>query len=93
MSYLSKKKIGHWHDLSKNKLLKLRNKEITKFDKNIFFKNLCIIGYFNKYSNYNIRYSKILTFAFQRRFRQELVNGIIDRECLIISKNLIKKFK
>ena len=32
------------------------------------------------------------TCAFQRRFRQELVNGKIDQECLIISQNLVKKF-
>ena len=31
--------------------------------------------------------------AFQRRFRQELVNGKIDRECLLISKNLVGEFK
>ena len=30
--------------------------------------------------------------AFQRRFRQELINGIIDKECLLISKNLIEKY-
>ena len=35
---------------------------------------------------------KILTKAFQRRFRQNLINGIIDQECLIISENLSKKF-
>ena len=39
----------------------------------------------------NTQYIKILTKAFQRRFRQELVNGIIDQECLIISENLAKK--
>ena len=37
------------------------------------------------------KYDKIITFAFQRRFRQELVNGKIDKECLLISENLIKK--
>ena len=37
------------------------------------------------------KYNKIITFAFQRRFRQELVNGKIDKECLLISENLIKK--
>ena len=37
------------------------------------------------------KYSKIITIAFQRRFRQEIVNGKIDQECLIISKNLAKK--
>ena len=29
--------------------------------------------------------------AFQRRFRQKLINGIIDEECLDISNNIIKK--
>ena len=38
-----------------------------------------------------IKYNKIITFAFQRRFRQELVNGKIDKECLVISENLLKK--
>ena len=27
------------------------------------------------------------------KFRQELINGIIDKECLIISKNLATKLK
>ena len=36
---------------------------------------------------------KLLTTAFQRRFRQELVNGIIDQECLFISNNLAKNRK
>ena len=38
-----------------------------------------------------IKYVKILTTAYQRRFRQQLINGIIDKECLEISKNLLKK--
>ena len=33
----------------------------------------------------------MLTLAFQRRFRQDLINGIADQECLNISKNLAKK--
>ena len=32
----------------------------------------------------------LLTKAFQRRFRQDLINGIIDKECFLISKNLLK---
>ena len=32
---------------------------------------------------------RLLTIAFQRRFRQELVDGKIDKECFLISKNLI----
>ena len=38
-------------------------------------------------------YFKILASAFQRRFRQELIDGKIDKECLIISENLVKKYK
>ena len=30
--------------------------------------------------------------TFQRRFRQELVDGKIDQECLLISKSLIKTY-
>jgi len=33
---------------------------------------------------------KFITTAFQRRFRQNLVNGIPDQECFLISKNLLK---
>ena len=33
----------------------------------------------------------LLAQAFQRRFRQELINGKIDNECLLISENLVKK--
>ena len=31
--------------------------------------------------------------AFQRRFRQDLINGNIDQECLMISNNLAKKLR
>ena len=29
--------------------------------------------------------------AFQRHYRQELINGLLDKECLIIAQNLSKK--
>ena len=47
------------------------------------------IGYFRLLPKDIHKNKKLLTKAFQRRFRQELINGIIDQECLIISKNLI----
>ena len=91
--YLSKNKIGHWHNLNEKKIFKKRNLTEGKKEKIKFIKNLYEIGYpknilFNKY-----KYSKLLTTAFQRRFRQELVNGIIDQECLVISNNLAKNLK
>ena len=90
---MSKNKIGYWHNLNEKKLIKKRNFTADKLEKIKFIKNLYEIGYpknilFNKYKN-----SKLLTTAFQRRFRQELVNGIIDQECLLISNNLAKNLK
>ena len=88
--YLSKNKIGYWHSLKEKEITIKRNKLVNQEDKDKFIKNLYKIGYSKKlYFNKN-KYLKILTIAFQRRFRQELVNGIIDQECLLISKNLIK---
>tara|TARA_B100002051_G_C16491662_1_gene513224 strand:- start:13 stop:744 length:732 start_codon:yes stop_codon:yes gene_type:complete len=91
--HLNKQKIGYWHDLKGVKLSKERNKKICKSEENLFFQNLYKIGYEKKLNKINISNSRILTKAFQRRFRQELINGIIDRECLLISKNLLKKFE
>ena len=91
--YLSKKQIGYWHSLNKKMLLKKRNKKVDKKDKNIFMQNLYKIGYGRNLVNNKFSYMKILTTAFQRRFRQDLINGNIDEECLLISNNLIKKFK
>ena len=91
--YLSKRKIGIWHSLNSRKLMRTRNQRITEIQKNHFIKNLYKLGYAKNLNKKNIKYSNLLTSAFQRRFRQELINGIIDEECLIISKNLVKKFK
>jgi len=87
--YLSKKKIGYWHNLNERKLQELRNQKISKSQENIFIKNLNKIGYSKNLVKKNNHYKKILATAFQRRFRPKLVNGIIDKECFIISKNLI----
>ena len=89
---LSNHEIGIWHNLSKEELFKYRNIKLDKFEKNTFIKNLYKIGYSKDLKYKNIQYSKILTISFQRRFRKELINGIIDKECLKISKNLVKKF-
>jgi len=87
--YLSKKKIGFWHNLNEIKLEKLRNQKISTFEENIFLKNLIDIGYSKNLVKKNNHYKKILSTAFQRRFRPKLVNGVIDKECFIISKNLV----
>ena len=91
--YLSKRKIGYWHTLNKKILLKVRNKKISKEDKYTFLRNLNKIGYTKCLKKSNNKLVNVLTTAFQRRFRQELINGIIDKECLLISENLAKKLR
>ena len=92
--YLSKNKIGIWHTSNKQDLIKNRKIKISKIEENIFFKNLFKIGYSKKKlkDKSKDKSLKELAKTFQRRFRQELVNGKIDQECLIISKNLIKLY-
>ena len=92
--YLSKNKIGVWHTLNKQDLLKNRKLKISKIEENIFFNNLFKIGYSKEYpkDKDKNKYLRELTKNFQRRFRQELVNGKIDQECLLISKSLIKVY-
>ena len=89
--YLSRKKIGIWHSLSDQKLLRQREVNICNSKKNKFIKNLYEIGYAKKNLKSKKNYFKILSLAFQRRYRQELINGVIDKECLSISENLLKK--
>ena len=63
---------------------------MTLIEEEIFLKNLYKFGY-RKIKKENSSKNKIyLTKAFQRRFRQGLVNGKIDKECLLIIKSLIK---
>ena len=92
--YLSKNKIGIWHQLNKQELTKNRKLKISKIEENIFFSNLFKLGYSKKYlkDKNKIKYLRELTKTFQRRFRQALVDGKIDQECLLISKNLIKTY-
>ena len=72
--------------------MKKRNIKTNNESKIKFINNLHKIGYSKNFKILKTRYTKILTIAFQRRFRQNLINGIIDQECLIISENLSKKF-
>ena len=83
--YLAKLGVGKWHSLSNKTLKKNRMKKIYINEEKIFYKNLFKIGYSKKVLN-----KKTLVSAFQRRYRQDLINGKIDQECLLISKNLAK---
>ena len=87
--HLSKKKIGYWHNISKSKDYNFNKSNLRK----LFFTNLYKIGYryftVKKSSRYDLKIVK----AFQRRFRQSKVNGLIDQECLRISHYLANSLK
>jgi len=86
---LAHKKIGIWHNCNTKILKKLRKVRISSKFKLEFINNLKKIGYcFDNKKKAN--FAKAIK-AFQRHFRKELINGIIDKECLLISKNILKK--
>ena len=91
--HFAKQGVGIWHSLSAKLSKKNRMIKVSSLDKKKFFNNIFKIGYAKKSpKNFkNDKYFIFLVRAFQRRFRQELVNGKIDNECLIISENLAKK--
>ena len=88
--YLAKNKVGIWHDYELNILKKFRRtKVLTQQDKKKFIKNLNKIGYCLSVHNKAFFFKTVK--AFQRHFRKELINGILDRECFMIAQNLAKK--
>ena len=77
-------------NVSEKKIKKFRHDNLlTNIEEKVFLKNLHKIGY-NDVKGFKFQKNmKYLTLAFQRRYRQSLVNGKIDKECLLISKNLL----
>ena len=88
---LANQKIGYWHNVSKKNI---KNKNSSKSVlRKFFFNNLYKIGYryFDKKkpSKNDLKVIK----AFQRRFRQNKVNGLIDQESFQISHFLASSLK
>jgi N-acetylmuramoyl-L-alanine amidase len=87
---LAKFKLAKWHSLNEKKIKKFRLIKLDTLGKKQFLKNLYRIGY-SKVKKVKLNYNnKILAKAFQRRYRQDLINGKLDQECLMISKSLLK---
>ena len=83
--FLSKKKIGIWHNINSKKLKSSREKNY-KEKLSEFTNYLKKIGYNIEFSNLN-ELKKIIK-VFQMRFRPELINGKLDLECFNIAKSL-----
>ena len=86
---LKEKKIGIWFDNLKIQFNGLNKRKIRK----TFFQNLYKIGY--RYFNRNKKSKKdsYVIKAFQRRFSQEKISGIIDQKSLVISHFLANNTK
>jgi len=89
--FLYKKKVGYWHNINKKNII---NHNLSKKDlRNFFFNNLYKIGYRYFDLKKPLRHDLKVVKAFQRRFRQSKVNGLIDQECLQISHYLANSLK
>ena len=86
---LKEKKIGIWFDNLKIKFNVLNKRKIRK----TFFQNLYKIGYRYFHRNKKSKKDSYVIKAFQRRFSQEKISGIIDQKSLIISHFLANNIK
>ena len=86
---LAKKKLCIWHNLDKKKLKAFRNVKLSQKKESGFLVNLRKIGYHKSLKIHSKKNNEYIIKAFQRRFRQSLVNGKIDLECFLISKNIL----
>ena len=87
---LAKSKLSQWHNFDEKKLKQKRLISLNLFEERNFMMNLNKIGYFRILQKKDNLKKRIIIKAFQRHFRQKLVNGIADQECLVISANLLK---
>ena len=81
--FMFNQKLSIWHNLDEKKLQKLRGQECSDLEVRKFLNTLKVIGYKSKNKISMIK-------AFQRRFRQKLISGKIDKECLFIAISLVK---
>ena len=87
---LAKKKLCKWHTLNEDKIKIYRNLKINTNDEKLFLNNLYKIGYSKIFgARHKIKKTNLIK-AFQRRYRQNLISGKIDKECFYISQNLLK---
>ncbi len=90
---LAKANLAQWHSLDKKKLISKRLKNLNMNEDKEFLKNLYMIGYTKIKKASQNQNKNFLTKAFQRRFRQSLVNGKSDKECFLITKSLLNDNK
>ena len=85
---LYKNHLAIGHSLNEEFISNFRSKKLINFNKENIVKMIKKLGYSKIFSvNY---LDKNFIKAFQRRYRQQLINGIFDQECYLILRNLQK---
>ncbi|CAN1607897.1 ampD N-acetyl-anhydromuramyl-L-alanine amidase [Candidatus Pelagibacterales bacterium] len=87
---LYKNDLAIWHSLDEKFIKKFRLKKLINVNKKNMLKMIKKLGYTMVFKAGNL--DKDFIKAFQRRYRQDLVNGIFDQECYLILNNLQNSF-
>ena len=85
---LYKKDLAIWHSLDEKFINNFRLKKLININKINMLKMIKKLGYSKVLTSGSLDNNFIK--AFQRRYRQELINGIFDQECYLILNNLQK---
>ena len=85
---LYKKDLAIWHSLDEKFINNFRLKKLINIKKINMLKMIKKLGYSKVLTSGSLDNNFIK--AFQRRYRQELINGIFDQECYLILNNLQK---
>ena len=85
---LYKNDLAIWHSLDEKFINNFRLKKLINIHKKNMLKMIKKLGYSRVLTAGQL--DKDFTKAFQRRYRQQLINGIFDQECYLILNNLQK---
>ena len=85
---LYKNDLAIWHSLDEKFINNFRSKKLININKKNMLKMVKKLGYSKVLIAGHL--DKDFTKAFQRRHRQQLINGIFDQECYLILNNLQK---
>ena len=85
---LYKNDLAIWHSLDEKFINNFRLKKLININKKNMLKMIKKLGYSRVLTAGQL--DKDFTKAFQRRYRQQLINGIFDQECYLILNNLQK---
>ena len=87
---LYKNDLAIWHSLDEKFIKNFRLKKLININKKNMLKMIKKLGYTRVLTADSL--DKDFIKAFQRRYRQDLINGIFDQECYLILNNLQNSF-